>query len=187
VTPEPVLPSEDGWSPARNLYAIALSEAQRWVEAALLTARRMRSGDPYEVQLDARLFLLALREVLYAVDLEQAEVKCLAPDARGPLKAARARFETSVPGVTAARDMIVHFDQYARGTGVEQRKLTSKGADQEAVARDFWNLSYDRHTDAIQAGPYRISVESAVKEARLLCHAMGRATQAIDARQRSEP
>jgi hypothetical protein len=61
VTPEPPIAPEDDWSPVRNLYAIALSEAPRWTEAAQLTARRMRQGDAYEAQLDARLFLLALR------------------------------------------------------------------------------------------------------------------------------
>ena len=78
--------ADDGWSPASNLYAIALSEAQRWTEAARLTARRLLNGNPHEQQLDARLFLLALRELLHAAEMEQWAVKQLAPDARRPLK-----------------------------------------------------------------------------------------------------
>jgi hypothetical protein len=63
----------------------------------------MFDGHPYEQQLDARLFLLALRELLYAVDMELKEVKRLAPDAHGGLAAARARFEDAVPDLVNAR------------------------------------------------------------------------------------
>jgi hypothetical protein len=171
---------EGSWSPAQNLYAVALSEAQQWNDAVRLIARRIRS-DPVEAQLYARMFLLTLRQLLYAVDLEQYAIERSAPSAKESLRAARGKFERSVPGLTDARNVIVHFDQFARGDGKRQRDLVKKGADATVIARDFWPFGYDPQTGNIQVGPHHINVENAVSEARLLLHAIWEATRAFDA------
>jgi hypothetical protein len=169
------------WSPAENLYAVAVSEARAWMDTIDLTARRMRSGDPFEQQLDARLFLLALRQLLYAADLEARVIKVLAPSARTKLRAARASFKSAVPGLTDARNVLVHFDEYARGAGDLQRKLTREGADVTEVARDYWPFGYDPGTGMIQLGPFQIQVENARLAARQLCHAIWMAAREVDA------
>jgi len=151
----------DNWSPAASLHAVALSEGQRWEEAARLTAGRMLDGDPYEQQLDVRSFVLTLRQILYAAEMVQGIAKRVAPDARKPLISARKKFEDAVPGLTDARDVLVHFPEYARGLGHRQSERISNGEDIETVARDFWSISYDPMRRSIEIGPYRINVERA--------------------------
>jgi hypothetical protein len=141
----------------------------------------MRHGDLVEQQLDARLFLLAVRELLYAVHMELSAVKRLAPHARKPLAAALAAFNRSVPGLTEARDVIVHFGEYARGGGKLQQNLIHEGANAVEVARDFWPFGYDPHTGKIQIGPYLIDAEEAYAAARQLVHAVAVAAWQIDA------
>jgi len=169
------------WSPSDNLYAVAVSETQRWTEAADLTAQRIRSGDPFQQQLDARLFLLALRQLLYAADLQQDTIELLAPNAQEALRAARADFDRAVPGLTDARNVLVHFADYARGAGREQKKLIRQGADLVAVARNFWPFGYDPRTGKINLGPYQIEVGSACIHAKQLCMAVWMAARAVDA------
>jgi hypothetical protein len=177
----------DDWSPASNLYSVALSEAQRWREAAQLTAHRMFDGDPYEQQLDARLFLLALRELLYAVDMELKEVERLAPDAHGVLAAARARFEAAVPDLVDARNAIVHFEAYAKGAGRQQKHLQVEGdADPQGLARDFWPFGYDPQAGQIEVGPYQVDVRRSCEEARQLVSAVAAAAREIDAQDADE-
>jgi hypothetical protein len=66
--------SDASWTPAGQLPAVALSEANAWKEAAMLCAARMRAGGPGQ-QTDARLFLLALRLLLRARVLAWKSVK----------------------------------------------------------------------------------------------------------------
>src|SRR5260370_2387481 len=55
----------DDWSSADNLGAVALSEANAWRRALDLCASRVHDGGE-DQQMDARMFLLALRQ--YCVD-----------------------------------------------------------------------------------------------------------------------
>lgn len=172
-------PGEASWSPAQNLYSVALSEAQQWNDTVHLIAKRMLS-DPVDAQLYARVFLLALRQILYSADLEQHVIEQQSPSASKALRAARVKFEHSVPGLTDARNIIVHFDKYAQGSGNLQRDPVKKGMSPTRVAHDFWPFGYDPHTGNIQVGPYQINVENAVAEARMLLHAIWEAARTID-------
>jgi hypothetical protein len=53
-------------------------------------------------------------------------------------------FERAVPGAKSARDMLEHFDDYARGDGRLQRKAMSElGIDVFEAAAMFWGGGYD--------------------------------------------
>jgi hypothetical protein len=74
----------DDWSPADHPYAIAISEAQWWQQAAQLAVLRMRDDDqriafsPHQV--DARQLVFALSQLLRAERLEQVALTTLAMD-----------------------------------------------------------------------------------------------------------
>lgn len=169
------------WSPADNPYAIAVSEAQWWMETAELCARRIREGRDPDRQIDTRLFIVALRQLLYAAEMEQLEVKHLNPAVRRALGEACKHFDLAVPGVTHARDVLIHFDRYARGEGNRQRKLLDQGVDAAAAARQFWTFGYDPTTGTAQVGPYEINIEQARRQARQLFRAIYTAARAVDA------
>ncbi len=72
---------------------------------------------------DALLLLVALRNVRRAAELVIETESLTKLDARQILADALARFDATLPGVKAARDVVEHLDEYAIGVGLEQRKL----------------------------------------------------------------
>jgi hypothetical protein len=105
---DPDVPA-DTWSPADNPYAIAVSEAQWWLWTAELCARRIREGRDPDRQIDTRLFIVALRQLLYAAEMEKRAVRHLDRAVRRALREACKKFDQAVPGLTDARDVLVHF------------------------------------------------------------------------------
>jgi len=172
------------WSPADNPYAIAVSEAQWWRNAARLAVLRMRDDDDRRIawfssrQIDARQLICALRQLLAAEQLEQVALAALGidPAVSQALTEARARFEQALPDIKHMRDALVHFDEWSRGAGKygPQRKARDAGAALRDVAREYWSFGYDPSAGTVSLGPFRIHIDAADRAARELCHAICR-------------
>lgn len=170
------------WSPADSPYAIAVSEAWWWTRTASLCAQRIRDGRGPQQQIDTRLFIMALRELLYAADMEQRAIRHLDASVRKALGQARAKFDQAVPGLTDARNILVHFDEYAVGGGAQQRKPCNEhGVDPVDAAREFWPFGYDPATGRVRVGPYELDIEAATDQARQLHQNIYMAARAVDA------
>jgi hypothetical protein len=100
-------------------------------------------------QIDGYLFVLALRQVLRAAHMVlnglEAEQK---PEQAETARAAIETFDATVPHAKNARDVLDHFDDYARGVGnlshpgVRRDRRTAS----EEAARSF-NVSYQAGGD----------------------------------------
>jgi len=180
----------DDWSPADNPYAIAVSEARRWRDAARLAILRMRDSDDSRLswfssrQIDARLLVFALRQLLTAEQLEQVALEELGIDraARDALAQARKRFEDALPGVKDMRDGLMHFEDWSRGEGRSgaQKKARDAGAALRDVARDYWGFGFDPNAGTVSFGPYVIHIDAAERAAKELCHAIHMAAREAD-------
>jgi hypothetical protein len=177
------------WSPADNPYAIAVSEARWWLSAVNLTAGRLddpndpRAGPMGSRQVDARLLVSAMTQLLAAERLEQQALEKLAidPDVGQNLAAAREHFLRAVPGIQDMRNALTHFEDWSRGEGLgPQRKVIMAGGRQRDVARDYWGFGYDPSTRRIRLGPNQIEVEAAVRAASDLHWAIYAAAVEVD-------
>jgi hypothetical protein len=169
---------DEAWSPAGNPYAIAVSEAWWWLRTVNLCAHRIREGHDPDRQIDARLFVLALSQLVRAAEMEAAAIRNEDNSMRAGLETAQLRFDELVPGLLAARNVLTHFDEYARGAGHLQRA----NDDPITAARQFWAFGYDPASGSVVVGPYRIQVDDAAKEAIGLFNALYAAARAFDAR-----
>lgn len=183
--------SPDDWSPADNPYAIAVSEAQWWQRAVQLAVQRVRGEDDRSIawhssrQIDARQLVFALRQLLTAEQLEQAALEALGVDplVGQELAKARRKFEEALPGVKDMRDALMHFDEWARGTGLGLQKERRKAGEAlRDVARFFWGFAYDPGDDTISMGPFRIDVGTADQAAKELSRAIYMAAREVDKR-----
>ncbi|MFB9831001.1 hypothetical protein [Actinoallomurus acaciae] len=181
--------SLDDWSPADSPYAIAVSEAQWWLHAVELTVFRMREGEerwthPFNAeQVDARLLILALRQLLTAEQLEQAALRDLDvdPAVGQALTAARQRFDGSLPGLRHMRNALTHFDAWSRGQGYgPQKDRRDAGEPLRDIARVFSAFGYDPGADTVTLGPYTIHVRVALEAAYDLCEAVCAAAHEVD-------
>ncbi|OWV09584.1 hypothetical protein B5D80_09350 [Micromonospora wenchangensis] len=175
----------DPWSPAHHPESIAVTEAQWWVWTLRLCARRLDEQElglwlPDPRQIDARQFVVALRQVEYATRLMlKGTLLDCCPAARAKLEAARERFLDKVPGAIAARDILIHFHDYALGEGTRQKQQKKRdGA--VAAARDHWGGGYDPATGEFKLGPHRINIKRALEEAEVLSDAIYLAAKAFD-------
>ena len=180
----------DDWSPADNPYAIAVSEAQWWLRAATLTVGRLRAA-PGRVggfgshQIDARLLVLALRQVMTAEELEQKALRALGMNkaTRTALAAARAKFEADLPGIKDMRDGLVHFEEWSLGRGNgPQKARRAEGQIDRDVARQYWGFGYDAANGTVTSGPYTIEIGKADVAAEELTWAIWMAARDVDAR-----
>src|ERR1700722_799499 len=72
-------------------------------------------------------------------------------------------FDVAVPDARHARDVLEHFDGYARGEGRLQRKTISElGIDVYEAAAMYWGGGYDPGTEQITEGPFVVNVPLAV-------------------------
>lgn len=181
---------QDDWSPADHPYAIAVSEAQWWLHMVELSRLRIRRGEerwtqPFSSeQIDARVVILALRQLLAAEQLEQLSLKALDidPTVGHTLKAARDRFEDALPGIKHMRDALTHFEDWSRGEGRGEPQRSRRGAGEELrdIARTFSGFGYDSRAGTITLGPYKIGVETASRAAHMLCEAIYAAAREVD-------
>jgi len=64
-------------------------------------------------------------------------------------------FDVAVPDARHARDVLEHFDEYARGEGRLQRKAIREfGIDVYEAAARYWGGGYDPTTEQITEGPF---------------------------------
>lgn len=178
----------DDWSPADNPYAIAVSQSQLWRETVQLTVLRIRDEDDNRVgwssrQLDAHVLVVMLRQLLTAEQLEQAALEALGIDQAvgAALAAARKRFEDALPGIKDMRDALMHFDEWAQGTGFgPQARQRNAGTALRDIARDYWRFGYDSATGVVSFGPYTIAIDTAERAAAELCQAIWIAAHEVD-------
>jgi hypothetical protein len=151
----------DGWSPADNPYAIAVSESQWWLRAARLAILRIRDGDDHRVsfssrQIDARFLVFALRQLLAAEQPEQVALKALDmdPTVGKTFTQEHKRFKDALPGIKHMRDALMHFDAWSHGEGYgPQKERRQAGEALRNVAHAYWGFAYDPIADTISLGP----------------------------------
>lgn len=147
-----------------------------------LCAERVRTGrDPHR-QIDARQFVFMLRQLLLAAELQDEVIRLeVRPEIHAAYRCARSAFEQRIPGLVAARDILMHFNEYAVGDGRLQRKLRKEaGIGAAEAARMFWGGGYDPATGEFGIGPHRIHIERALQAARTLNDAIYAAAKAVD-------
>lgn len=81
-----------------------------------------------------------------------------------------------------ARDILIHFGEYAQGAGNRQaRQRQREGA--AAAARAHWGGGYDPVSGDFTLGPHRINLHGAAESAQLLFDAIYAAARAVDVAQ----
>lgn len=181
------------WSPADNPYAIALQEAEWWKRIVKLTILRLRDEQDRRIpgfgshQMDARLLVLALRQLLTAVELERKALRQepgISPEVLVALDAAQRQFKAALPGLVPMRNALVHVEDWATGDGKfgPQQKLRDGQypPPNRDIASRFWGFEYDPHAETVSQGEFTIDVAAAERAAPELALAVYLAGQAID-------
>lgn len=183
------------WSPADNPYAIAVSQSQMWTDIVRLTVVRMRDDDDRRAgwfssrQLDAHTLVMTLRQLLTAEQLEQAALEALRidPAVSTALASARKKFEDALPGIKDMRDALMHFDEWARGTGYgPQAKRRKAGDALRDIAREYWGFGFDPNAGTVSFGPYVIDIGVADRAAVELRNAIYMAAREVDKKNTAE-
>jgi hypothetical protein len=119
---------DDRWSPALNPYAIAVSQSWWAMAAVLQFAADAKGADGPAQQIYARQIFGHLRLLQRCAVMEAKELARLGVGQvhRDQLQDEIDLFESAVPGAKSARDILEHFDEYARGDGRLQRKATRR-------------------------------------------------------------
>jgi hypothetical protein len=175
---------EDQWSPARNPYAIAVSQSSWAMQAVLLFAADARAAHGPAQQIYARQIFGQLRLLHRCAVMQAEELARLGVDRihRDRLQDEIDVFEVAVPGAKSARDILEHFDEYARGQGRLQRQaMNEQGIDVFEAAAMFWGGGYDPFTEEITEGPFVVAIPQAVEASQRLQAAIYRAARAVDA------
>jgi hypothetical protein len=170
--------ADEPWSPADNPHAIAVSEGWWWMRAVNLCAHRIQEGDDPDRQIDARLLILALGLLEQAAAMEAAAIEEEQGAVWAPLEQARTCFNELVPGLRAARNVLTHFDEYARGQG----RLQQDCRDRASAARRYWVGGYDPANGKVVVGPHQIDVDRARAQANELFAALCAAARVVDRR-----
>lgn len=179
---------EERWSPARSPYAIAVSQSWWALHAILLFAADANNANGPAQQIYARQIFGQLRALHRCAEMQAKELKRLGVDEVDCDRLAREiqEFDAVVPGTRPARDILEHFDDYARGEGKLQREvMRDLGLDVFEAAAMFWGGGFDPSTQLLTEGPFVISVPDALRAAERLHEAIYIAGRAVD-RQRSQ-
>jgi hypothetical protein len=178
---------EDQWSPARNPYAIAVSQSWWAMTAVQQFAADARAADGPAQQIYARQIFSHLRLLQRCAVMEAKELARLGVDPvhQEQLHEEIELFERAVPAAKSARDILEHFDEYARGDGRLQRTAINElGIDVFEAAAMFWGGGYDSAADELTEGPFVVVVSQAVEASQRLHAAIYRAARALDASRR---
>jgi hypothetical protein len=178
---------EDKWSPARDPYAIAVSQSWWAMSAVLQFAADAKATHGPAQQIYARQIFGHLRLLQRCAAMQAKELARLGIDQvhRDQLQGEIDAFESAVPGAKNARDVLEHFDEYARGDGRLQRKAMNElGIDVFEAAAMFWGGGYDPAADKLTEGPFAVVVSQAVEPSRRLQAAIYRAACVVDASRR---
>ena len=175
--------NEEPWSPAKDPYAVAVSQSYFALHASLLFVEQAREAIGMKGQLYARAIPSQLWLLRRCAQMEANELARLEIDEadRTLLKNEIAAFDEALPDVKNARDMLEHPDDYARGKGrLQNAAIKMEGLDLHEAASTYWGGGYDSTTDEIEEGPYRIHLSTAVAAAQRLYDAIYRAAKAVD-------
>jgi len=154
VSPQEALAFAHTWHHAVNLEGIRI----------LTDGTGMPSG-PASREADCYLFAIALRNFLRAIELIIAETS---DDFSKSLREAQADFDQAVPGAVDLRNVLEHFDEYARGVGRLQKA-------QQPFPSAIW-LENDGATYQVWVGipgraPLRLDIRASVQAAGQLMSA----------------
>ena len=177
------------WSPAREPYAIALSQSSWSLQSARLFAADARKGHGPVQQIYARQLFGQLRVLRRCADMMATELKRQEIDKadRERLDREAKAFDVAVPSAKDARDILEHFDDYARGEGkLAKKAMQDLGIDVFEAAALFWGGGYDPLTERLTEGPFEILVPQAIAAAERLQGAIYAAGRAVD-RSRAAP
>ena len=175
---------KDQWSPARDPYAISVSQSWWAMSAVTQFAADAKAAEGpaqqiYARQIPGHLRLLQRCAAMLAKELARLNIDQVHRD---ELNNEIGMFETAVPGAKNARDLLEHFDEYARGDGRLQHKaLTDLGIDVFEAAAMFWGGGYDPATDELSEGPFVIVMSNAIAASQRLHTAIYRAAHEVDA------
>lgn len=174
---------DEPWSPARNPYAIAVSEAWWALQGAALFASDATSAVGPAQQIYGRAIFGQLRALRRCADMQARELRRLKVDSQAvkQLDEETQAFDASVPGVKEGRDILEHFDEYARGEGFLQKAAMRTGdVDQFEVATAYSVGGYDATNQELTQGPFVIRVPGALHAAARLQNAIYEAGRAVD-------
>ena len=134
-------------------------------------------------QIDGRILVLALAQMLTAEKLAQFALEDLAMDPMigSALAEARSKYMEVLPGIQEMRNAMTHFEDWSRGEGRgTQRRLITAGKERRDAARQYWGFGYDPSAHSLSLGPHRVEVERAVAAATQLHWAIYAAAKAVD-------
>jgi hypothetical protein len=140
---------EQRWSPARAPYAIAVSQSWWFLQAAALFAADAADAAGPAQQIYARQIFGQLRGLRRCAAMQRTELERLGINERerDRLDHAIAAFDAAVPDAKPGRDILEHFDDYARGMGKLQREaIRDVGLDVFEAAAHYWGGGYDPDT-----------------------------------------
>jgi hypothetical protein len=175
---------KDEWSPAENPYAIAVSQSWWALQALLLFASEASNALDHRQQIYARQIFGQLRLLRLCARMQADELESLGVSEleRDRLNGAIEVFDTATPEATSARNMLEHFDEYARGKGVlQKRAIREEGLSVYEAAAVYWGGGYDPTTEQITEGPIVIHVPTALAASEALHRAIYAAGKAVDA------
>jgi hypothetical protein len=174
---------EEQWSPARHPYAIAVSQSWWAFQAALLFAADAKQASGTAQQIYARQIFGQLRALRRCAEMQARELRRLAIDQanRDVLDREIEGFDAAVPAAKHGRDILEHFDEYARGEGkLQQEAVRERGVDVFEAAATYWGGGYDPSTEALTQGPFVMVIPDALAAAERLYHAIYAAGRAVD-------
>jgi hypothetical protein len=174
---------DEQWSPARSPYAIAVSQSWWALRAVRLFAADAKKADGPEQQIYARQVFGQLRALRRCAEMQAKELRRLgvAEGDRVLLDQGIEEFDVAVPAAKPARDILEHFDDYARGEGRLQREaMRDLGLGVHEAAAMFWGGGYNPATEQITEGPFAITIPEALVAADRLNQAIYGAGRAID-------
>lgn len=173
------------WSPARDPYAIAVSQAWWAARAVQQFAADIKATDDPVRQIYARQIFGQLRQMHICAAMLARELVRLGVDEvhQDQLQREIDAFHETVPGAKDARDLLEHFDEYARGEGrLQRRAMREFGMGFYEAAAMFWGGGYDPTTEAITEGPFTVIVPRAIAASQRLQMAIYVAALVVDAR-----
>jgi hypothetical protein len=175
---------EEPWSPARSPYAIAVSQSWWAFQAVTLFATDAKRSSGEAQQIYARQIFGQLRALRRCAEMQATELERLGIDEaqRTRLDQEIARFDEAVPAAKPGRDILEHFDEYARGKGrLQLEAIRDQDIDVYEAAATYWGGSYDPATEELTEGPFTLVVPNALEAAGQLYWAIYAAGRAVDA------
>jgi hypothetical protein len=153
--------ANDEWQLIDHSVNVGLTTAWQWSVAVHAQAERVANGSGARRVPDAYLLVLAVRNVRRAAEMVKNTVRTTGASVQ--MSAALERFDNALPGITKIRDVLEHFDDYARGVGNDQQPGVKKG---QRVPDEQLAMSYTINFESVSPDPrqFRIRIGTHVVE-----------------------